>query len=183
MVPLPETLIDRIWGAHVVSSLPGGYDLLHVDRHLVHDLGGPFAFAGLEQRSLPMQSPALTFATADHCVSSAPGRTESTNPSAKALLPLLRSSCAGTGVTFFDIDSADQGIVHVIAPELGIAHATRPHRQLEPARACQDAERHRLWRRPNDWPGGVPWKKATNWSRRSPRRFNMRTREESSTAI
>ncbi|MGP0109307.1 MAG: 3-isopropylmalate dehydratase large subunit [Acidimicrobiales bacterium] len=120
MVPLPETLIDRIWGAHVVSSLPGGYDLLHVDRHLVHDLGGPFAFAGLEQRSLPMQSPALTFATADHCVSSAPGRTESTNPSAKALLPLLRSSCAGTGVTLFDIDSADQGIVHVIAPELGI---------------------------------------------------------------
>lgn len=117
---MPATLLDRIWEQHVVAALPGGYDLLHVDRHLVHDLGGPFAFAALEKRQLPVHSPSLTFATPDHCVSSAPGRGDDTSRSGASLIPLLRQSCAQADVTLFDIDSPDQGIVHVIAPELGI---------------------------------------------------------------
>ncbi|MCU1352777.1 MAG: 3-isopropylmalate dehydratase large subunit [Acidimicrobiales bacterium] len=114
------TLLDRIWDTHVVASLPGGYDLLHVDRHLVHDLGGPFAFASLERRELPVRSPSLTFATPDHCVSSAPGRTDSSTRPGAQLIPQLRRSCSEAGVTLFDIESPDQGIVHVIAPELGL---------------------------------------------------------------
>jgi len=114
------TLLDRIWDAHVVVSLPGGHDLLHVDRHLIHDLGGPGGFRELERRGLTVHSPALTFAMTDHCVSTQVGRTESTTRPGAALLPMLRAGCERGGITLFDIDSPEQGIVHVVAPELGI---------------------------------------------------------------
>ena len=114
------TLLDRIWDAHVVASLPGGHDLLYVDRHLIHDLGGPGAFAQLDRRGIPVRSPELTFAAADHCVSTLPGRTETTTGSGARLLPLLRVGCDRAGIRLFDMDAAEQGIVHVIAPELGI---------------------------------------------------------------
>jgi 3-isopropylmalate/(R)-2-methylmalate dehydratase large subunit len=113
-------MLDRIWDAHVVASLPGGHDLLHVDRHLIHDLGGPGAFSQLDRRGLAVRSPELTFATPDHCVSTEPGRTDASTRPGAALLPLLRSGCERAGITLFDIDAPEQGIVHVIAPELGI---------------------------------------------------------------
>src|SRR5436190_3165707 len=117
---MAATLLDRIWDSHVVASLPGGHDLLHVDRHLIHDLGGPGAFRVLENRGLSVHSPELTFATPDHCVSTAAGRTDASTRPGAALIPMLRSGCERAGITLFDIDAPEQGIVHVIAPELGI---------------------------------------------------------------
>ncbi len=116
----PATLLDRIWQAHVVTGLPGGYDLLHVDRHLIHDLGGPAGFREINSRGLPVHSPELTFAMADHCVSTEPGRTEGSTRPGSVLLPRLRAGCQQYGIRLFDIDSPEQGIVHVVAPELGI---------------------------------------------------------------
>ncbi|MEA3020503.1 MAG: 3-isopropylmalate/(R)-2-methylmalate dehydratase large subunit [Actinomycetota bacterium] len=116
----PRSLLDRIWDAHRVAALAGGYDLLFVDRHLIHDLGGPGAFDLLRRRELGVRSPALTIAAADHCVSTQPGRTDATTRPGSILLPRLRSGCEDAGIRLFDIDSADQGIVHVVAPELGI---------------------------------------------------------------
>jgi 3-isopropylmalate/(R)-2-methylmalate dehydratase large subunit len=114
------TMIEKIWDAHVVARLPGDHDLLHVDRHLVHDLGGPAAFAGLARRGLPVRNPELTFATTDHCVSSAPGRRVDSNRTGAKLIPLLRQGCADHAVRLFDMAAAEQGIVHVIGPELGL---------------------------------------------------------------
>ena len=113
-------MLDRIWDDHVVESLPGGYDLLHVDRHLIHDLGGPAALRQLDQRDLSVRSPELTFATPDHCVSTLVGRRDDSTRPGAALIPMLRSGCERAGIRLFDIDAPEQGIVHVIAPELGI---------------------------------------------------------------
>lgn len=115
-----QTLLDRVWNEHVVAELPGGYDLLYVDRHLLHDLVGSGAFAMLAARALEVRRPDLTLAAADHCVSTSPGRTESSNGIGARLLPRLRESCSTAGIQLFDIDSPDQGIVHVVGPELGV---------------------------------------------------------------
>jgi 3-isopropylmalate/(R)-2-methylmalate dehydratase large subunit len=116
----PRTLLDKVWDAHVVADLDGGYQLLHVDRHLVHDLGGPLSLRALEKRGLRVHSPQLTFATVDHSVSSEPGRNASTSRSGARLLPLLDRHCHREGIEVHGLDSPDQGIVHVIGPELGL---------------------------------------------------------------
>src|SRR5258708_39903612 len=73
-----QTLFDKIWSDHVVRDLGGGWSLLHIDRHLLHDLSGPPALAEIGRRGLKVRSPELTFAVADHAVSSEPGRTANT---------------------------------------------------------------------------------------------------------
>ena len=71
---MPRTLFEKIWDAHVVRDLGGGWALLHIDRHLLHDLSGPPALAEIARRNLRVRNPELTFAVPDHAVSSAPGR-------------------------------------------------------------------------------------------------------------
>ncbi len=113
------TLIDKIWAAHGVRDLGDGWALLHIDRTLVHDLIGSmveqFADSG---RTLA--DPDLVFATPDHAVSSAPGRTATTYPLGGRLHGALKEACAKLGVRFFDIGQEGQGIVHVMGPELGL---------------------------------------------------------------
>ena len=116
----PQTLFDKLWDSHVIADLGEGSALLHVDRHLVHDLGGPPAFAELQQRGLPVRSPELTFATPDHVVSSAPGRTGSEHRWAEDLITGLRQGSRRHAIRLFDVDQPGQGIVHVIGPELGL---------------------------------------------------------------
>ena len=115
-----KTLFDKAWDVHVITDLGGGLDLLHVDRHLVHDLGGPASFAELRRRGLPVRSPGLTAAVPDHGIATDPGRDEATSPVGARLVPALRAACERNGVRLFDIDSAEQGIVHVVGPELGL---------------------------------------------------------------
>lgn len=117
----PRTLVDKIWDQHVIRDLGDGWSLLHIDRHLLHDLSGPPALAELGRRDLPVANPELTFATPDHAVSSAPGRTANTYPLGGRLFRALKDQADAHEVRFFDLDHRGQGIVHVMAPELGLA--------------------------------------------------------------
>ncbi len=118
---MSKTLLDKIWDLHVITDLGSGLDLLHVDRTLVHDLGGPRVFGALHERNLHVRNPELTFATADHCVSSEPGRTDTTTESGSRLIPIFREACVEETIRLFDINDPEQGIVHVIGPELGLS--------------------------------------------------------------
>lgn len=114
------TLFDKLWNAHVVRDLGDGWALLHIDRHLLHDLSGPPALNEVQQRGLPLHNAELVFATPDHAVSSRPGRTATTFPLGGKLHAGLKNRAAEMGVRLFDLGQPGQGIVHVMGPELGI---------------------------------------------------------------
>lgn len=115
-----RTLLDNIWDPHVVADLGDGYQLLHVDRHLLHDLGAPMSLRAIQKRKLKVRNPELTFAVADHCVSTASDRDENSTDMSRRLIPILRSRCEAERIRFFDLDADEQGIVHVIGPETGL---------------------------------------------------------------
>ena len=117
---MPRTMFAKLWDSHVVADLGDGWSLLHIDRHLLHDLSGARAMEEVEERGLPVRNPELAFATPDHAVSSAPGRTAATFGPGEHLLVGLRRRSAQYGIKFFDLGEVGQGIVHVMAPELGI---------------------------------------------------------------
>ncbi len=116
-----RTLFDKVWSEHRITELAPGVDLLHVDRHLQHDLGGGKALAGVLARGLKVHSPELTFAVPDHVVETRPGRTGGIAAWADELLDSLRDETAKAGVRLFDVGQEGQGIVHVIGPELGLS--------------------------------------------------------------
>jgi 3-isopropylmalate/(R)-2-methylmalate dehydratase large subunit len=116
-----RTLFTKVWDEHVVDTLAPGIDLLHIDRHLLHDLGGGDAIGQLLQRGLPVRDPELTFATPDHVVETRPGRTGGMAPWADELVQRLREQTARTGVRLYDVGQDGQGIVHVVGPELGLS--------------------------------------------------------------
>jgi 3-isopropylmalate/(R)-2-methylmalate dehydratase large subunit len=113
-------MLDKIWDQHVIFSVSDDTDLLHVDRHLLHDLGGSRGLLDLKSRNLGVHSPELTFATPDHAISSAPGRA-GTSKIGLELLAALRAETSASGIELFDVDQPGQGIVHVIGPELGLS--------------------------------------------------------------
>ena len=115
-----KTLFDKIWDSHVVADLGDGWALLHIDRHLLHDLSGGRALATMAASGLAVRNPELAFATPDHAVSSAPGRTPASYQPGLKLHEGLRDRSAATGIRFFDLGEDGQGIVHVMGPELGI---------------------------------------------------------------
>ena len=117
---MTATLFDRIWDPHVVADLGAGWSLLHCDRALVHDLSGGRAMQEVGEAGYAIARPDLVFAVPDHAVSSAPGRTAETFPTGAKLLTGLRRRAAETGVRFFDLGQDGHGIVHVMAPELGL---------------------------------------------------------------
>ncbi|MEO8203134.1 MAG: 3-isopropylmalate dehydratase large subunit [Betaproteobacteria bacterium] len=118
--PPPRTLFEKIWAQHVVADLGGGASLLHVDRHYLHELCVSRGFPTLHERGLPVRNPDLTFATPDHVISSAPGRTGGAFPWSIKVMDTLRIETAKAGIRLFDIDQDGQGILHVIGPELGL---------------------------------------------------------------
>lgn len=115
-----RTLFAKLWDSHVVGDLGDDTVLLHVDRHLLHDLGGSRGLLDLKSRGLRVRNPELTFATPDHAISSAHGRA-GTIEVGLHLLEALRAETAAAGIRLFDIDEPGQGIVHVIGPELGLS--------------------------------------------------------------
>jgi 3-isopropylmalate/(R)-2-methylmalate dehydratase large subunit len=115
-----RTLFDKLWDAHVVRDLGDGWALLHIDRHLLHDLSGPPALADVMRRNLPLHDPELVFSTPDHAVSSRPGRVATTFPLGGKLHAELKARSLQAGVRMFDLGQPGQGIVHVMGPELGI---------------------------------------------------------------
>src|ERR1700743_2542453 len=117
-----KTLYEKIWDNHVVHEEPGKPALIYIDRHLIHEGTSPQAFAGLRSEGRGVRRPDLTFAVMDHSVPTI---------SKERLLPIvdtdarlqfeaLEKNCNEFGVRLFDMHSANQAIVHVIAPELGI---------------------------------------------------------------
>ncbi|MBX6320614.1 MAG: 3-isopropylmalate dehydratase large subunit [Rhodospirillaceae bacterium] len=119
--PGRSTAFDKVWAAHLVATLDDGRDLIFVDRHLLQETTSARAFEGLARNGRVVRSPTLTFATDDHILSTAPGRDDATNPAGRELLCLMRMNARANGIRHFGVGDPDQGIVHIIAPELGIA--------------------------------------------------------------
>jgi 3-isopropylmalate/(R)-2-methylmalate dehydratase large subunit len=115
-----RTLLAKIWDQHVIAHISDDTDLLHIDRHLLHDLGGSRGLLDLKSRNLRVHNPELTFATPDHAISTAHGRA-GTIKIGQELLAALRVETTASGIQMFDIDEPGQGIVHVIGPELGLS--------------------------------------------------------------
>lgn len=118
---MPETLIDRIWKAHRVTATPGDAELIAIDRVFLHERTGASALKRMAEMGRSVRDPARVFAVTDHIVDTRPGRTDATlMPGGQAFISETREECRAAGITLFDVDSPDQGIVHVISPELGI---------------------------------------------------------------
>jgi 3-isopropylmalate/(R)-2-methylmalate dehydratase large subunit len=115
-----KTLFDKIWDRHVIAELGGGYALMHISRHLMHD-GGAAALERNRLKGYKVRNPELTFATMDHAVSTEPGRTAATRSQFVARLDSMREECKLAGVPLFDLNQPGQGIIHVIGPELGLS--------------------------------------------------------------
>ncbi len=119
----PRTLFEKVWDAHIVAQSPGGPAVLYVDLHLVHEVTSPQAFDGLRLAGRRVRRPELTVATVDHNVSTGDRRLPIADATSARQLAALVRNAREFGVELFDLDSPEQGIVHVIGPELGI---TRP---------------------------------------------------------
>jgi len=117
---MPRTLFDKIWDAHLVAQRADGRDLVYIDRHVLHELHAPHAFEQLEKQRRPVRRPDLTFSMQDHTVATRPGRDDSTNPSGAAFIKAMREGSRRNDIRVFDIDDPEQGISHVVAPELGM---------------------------------------------------------------
>src|SRR5882672_6226605 len=117
---MPETLFDKIWRSHLVTRRGDGRDLVYIDRHVLHDLHAPHALAQLDAKQRPVRRPDLTFATQDHTIASEPGRDDTTNPEGAPFLRATRAGSARHGIRLFDLGDPEQGISHVVAPELGM---------------------------------------------------------------
>ena len=116
----PRTLFHKIWDHHVVCEGPEGSTILYVDLHLVHEVTSPQAFAGLREAKRKVRRADLTFATLDHNIPTTGNRMVLEDALARTQVETLRQNCREFGVRLFDLESPDQGIVHVIGPELGL---------------------------------------------------------------
>src|SRR5436190_6174634 len=116
----PRTLFEKIWHEHIVCVPSAQLPLLYIDLHLVHEVTSPQAFDGLRAAGRRVRQPARTFATVGHNVPTEPRGTPISDPIAARQIEALQKNCKEFGVRLFDMDSPDQGIVHVIGPELGL---------------------------------------------------------------
>ena len=117
---MQQTLFDKIWSFHRVAQRADGRDLIYIDRHVLHELHAHHAFAQLLKQGRPVRRADLTFAVQDHTVATRPGRDDETNPSGTAFIKAMREGCRTNRIRLFDVDDPEQGISHVVAPELGI---------------------------------------------------------------
>ncbi|MGH9508615.1 MAG: 3-isopropylmalate dehydratase large subunit, partial [Terriglobales bacterium] len=115
-----RTLFEKLWQRHVVCAPAGEPTLLYIDLHLVHEVTSPQAFEGLRMAGRGVRRPDLTVATVDHNVPTTADRIQIRDPIAALQVDTLRRNCREFGVAMYDIQSAEQGIVHVIGPELGL---------------------------------------------------------------
>ncbi|HJT28959.1 MAG TPA: 3-isopropylmalate dehydratase large subunit [Pyrinomonadaceae bacterium] len=117
------TLFDKLWQSHVVRDARGEPTLLYIDLHLIHEVTSPQAFDGLRQAGRKVRRPDLTFGTVDHNVPTTDRSLPIADATAANQVETLRRNCNEFGIQLYDINSPEQGIVHVIGPELGL---TRP---------------------------------------------------------
>src|SRR5436305_6039940 len=118
---MPRTLFEKVWDQHIVASPAGQPPLIYVDLHLVHEVTSPQAFDGLRAAGRQVRAPGRTIATVDHNIPTEPRGTPIFDPIAKRQIEALQKNCRESGMRLFDMDSAEQGILHVIGPELGFS--------------------------------------------------------------
>jgi len=118
---VPRTMFEKIWDDHVVRAQPQQQTLLYIDLHLVHEVTSPQAFEGLRLSGRKVRRPQRTVATVDHNVPTTDRSLPIADPISKEEIDTLRRNCQQFGIHLYDIDDPDQGIVHVIGPELGLS--------------------------------------------------------------
>jgi 3-isopropylmalate/(R)-2-methylmalate dehydratase large subunit len=115
-----KTLFDKIWDAHVVDEIKGGPSVVYIDKHLVHEVTSPQAFAGIDQRGIKVFRPQNTVATPDHNVPTVDQHLAIKDELSRFQVDKLTANCEKHGITLYGLNHPYQGIVHVIGPELGI---------------------------------------------------------------
>ena len=115
-----RTLAEKVWQDHIVRQAEGEPDLLYIDLHLVHEVTSPQAFDGLRAAGRTVRRPDLTLATEDHNTPTIDILKPIADPISRAQIEALRSNCAEFGVPVYSLGSIDQGIVHVVGPQLGL---------------------------------------------------------------
>ena len=119
---MPKTLFEKLWAIHEVADFGDGDSLMHIDRIFLHERTGSIALKGLQDKQIAISAPQHVFCTMDHIVDTTPGRNDDTlMPSGRDFIRATRKSAQQANITLFDLDSDQQGIVHVISPELGLA--------------------------------------------------------------
>ena len=116
-------MFDKIWQQHLVHEEPGRQALIYIDLHLVHEVTSPQAFEGLRMANRSVRRPELTVATPDHNVPTTDRLLPIADPISRKQVETLRDNCKEFGIKLYDLDSINQGIVHVIGPELGLSPA------------------------------------------------------------
>jgi len=129
---MPSSLLDKVWDAHTVRTLPSGSTQLLIGLHLIHEVTSPQAFQALRELQVPVRMPARTFATLDHIIPTTAQQRPFADLVAEEMTVHLTRNAQQSGVPFFGLDSGKQGIVHVIGPELGL---TQPGMTI----ACGDS--------------------------------------------
>ncbi len=115
-----RTLLDKVWEAHTVRELPGGQTQLFIGLHLVHEVTSPQAFQMLREQGLRVLFPERTVATVDHIIPTDTRRRPYADEQAEGMMSAIERNCAEFGIRFFNANSGQQGIVHVLGPELGL---------------------------------------------------------------
>ncbi|WJH34151.1 3-isopropylmalate dehydratase large subunit [Paenibacillus aurantius] len=118
---MAKTMFEKIWDNHVIYQEEGKPSIIYIDLHLVHEVTSPQAFEGLRLSGRKVRRPDLTFATMDHNVPTK-DRFNITDEISRQQIDTLSKNCADFGVTLYDLKSVDQGVVHVMGPELGLTH-------------------------------------------------------------
>ncbi|SFE64046.1 3-isopropylmalate/(R)-2-methylmalate dehydratase large subunit [Paenibacillus algorifonticola] len=116
-----RTMFEKIWDNHVINQEEGKPSIIYIDLQLVHEVTSPQAFEGLRMSGRKVRRPDLTFATMDHNVPTK-DRYNITDPISKQQIDTLTQNCKDFGVKLFDLDNIDQGVVHVMGPEIGLTH-------------------------------------------------------------
>src|ERR1700744_2903760 len=123
---MSRTLFEKVWQSHVVVDPEGEPALLYVDLHLLHEVTSPQAFEGLRLAGRTVRRPDRAVATVDHNVPTTTNRLIIEDAIAAKQMDALRANCADFGIELYDVQSPEQGIVHVIGPELGVTKPGMP---------------------------------------------------------
>jgi 3-isopropylmalate/(R)-2-methylmalate dehydratase large subunit len=118
----PRTLFEKIWEEHIVHQEDGRHTILYIDRHLVHEVTSPQAFEGLRLAGRKVRCPERTTATCDHNVPTTDRGLPIADPISKQQVDTLQANCEEFGIRYYGLDDPQQGIVHIIGPELGLTH-------------------------------------------------------------
>ena len=120
MAQQPKTLLEKIWDRHIVTEEPDCPAVLYIDLHLVHEVTSPQAFQALRERGIKLRQPSRTVATIDHSVPTTDRSLPIADPLAAKQIRQMETNCREFGIPLYGLDSPNQGIVHVIGPELGL---------------------------------------------------------------